>query len=168
MPIETEMDNSWFDSPLFVMLRRKAESQLSNPVMQKAIDTIIQSIPSYNNLNTIKIGTPFFVNLENTLEVVRTFYNQQPRNEFFASLRLELSLYVNGNTSQFNDDYSECVILLPLSIDVEWQRIRAEPMFACQISMILSLLRRISLKHTSFDSEGNIKTMFIVIYFLFF
>lgn len=152
------MDNSWFESPFFVMLRRKATSQQSKPAIQKAIDTIIQSIQPHDNLNTVKIGSPFFVSLENTLEVVRTFYHQHPENEFFAALKLELSFYVNGNTPQFTDDYRECVVLLPLSVDVEWQRIRAEVTFACQLPLILNLLHRISLKHTSFDSKGNVET----------
>lgn len=150
------MDNSWFESPFFVMLRRKAMSQQSIPLMQEAIDKIIQSIPSYNNLTTIKIGTPFFVSLENTLEVARTYYHQHPENEFFASLKLELSFYVNGNTPQFIDDYKVCVTGLSLSVDVEWQRIRAEVTFACQLPMILDLLHRIYLKHNTFHSEGKI------------
>ncbi|KAG2197739.1 hypothetical protein INT47_010675 [Mucor saturninus] len=158
---ETEMDNSWFESPFFVMLRRKAMSQRSNPLIQRAIDDIIKSIPPFINLSVIKIGTPFFVSLEDTLEVARTKYHQHPENEFFASLKLELSFYVNGNTSQFMDDYKVCIAGLPLSVDVEWQRIRAEVTFSYQLPMIIELLEKIYEKHTTFHSQesANVSSM---------
>ncbi|KAG2234823.1 hypothetical protein INT48_006740 [Thamnidium elegans] len=155
LPVETEIDETWYESPFFVMLYRKSLSQLSNPSIQPAIDAIINSINPHDDLSSIKIGSVYFVSLENTLNITRIFYHQNPKNEFFASLKLELSFYVNGNTAQYHDDYKESISQLPLSIDVEWQRVRAEVTFSNQLPLILNLLHRISLEHTSFDSKES-------------
>ncbi|GAA5796572.1 hypothetical protein HPULCUR_001945 [Helicostylum pulchrum] len=155
-PVETEMDETWYESPFFVMLYKQSLSQSSSPSIQPAIDAIINSINPQDDLSSIKIGSVYFVSLEDTLNVARMYYYQDPKNEFFASLKLELSFYVNGNTAQFHDDYKESISKLPLSIDVEWQRIRAEVTFSNQLPLILNLLHRISLQHTSFNSKESI------------
>lgn len=138
------------------MLYRQSLSQSSSPLIQPAIDAIINSINPNDDLSSIKIGSVYFVSLEDTLNVARMYYHQNPENEFFASLKLELSFYVNGNTAQFHDDYKESISKLPLSIDVEWQRIRAEVTFSNRLPLILDLLHRISLRHTSFHSKGKL------------
>lgn len=151
------MDEGWYESPFFVMLRRRACSQPSQAPIESAIDAILKTIPVYDDLSSVKVGSVYFVSLEDTLKVARMYYHQNPKNEFFAALKLELSFYVHGNTSQFLDDYKETISQLPLSVDVEWQRIRAEVTFSNQLPLILELLHRISLQNTSFDSKGKKK-----------
>lgn len=150
------MHSSWYESPFFIMLRRKATAQPSNTVMAPIIDAIINTIPPTDDLSTVQIGNMYFVSLENTLQLVRGYVFQYPQNEFLAALKLELSFYVNGNTKSFKDDFNETSAVLPLCVDVEWQKIRAEVSFPSQLPLILELLHRISLLDTPFASKGNI------------
>lgn len=155
MPIETEMDPSWFESPFFIMLRRKADGQAPNSSFAKAIEKITSCIYGTDNLTTLKIGSFYFVNLENALQTARGFAFQHPKNEFLAALKLELSYYVHGNNAVFMDDYTETIATMPLSIDVEWQRIRIETVLSNQLPLIIDLLHRIAKSHTTADSKGT-------------
>lgn len=150
------MVDSWYDSPLFVMLRRKATGQSFNSAIAPIVQEIIDSIPPTDNLDSVKIGDLYFVNLEKALHAARTHAYRDPKNEFLAALRLELSFYVYGNTKMFTDDYNEIVAHIPLSVDVEWQRIRAEATLSSQMPLILELLHRISQRHTSYAAQGNV------------
>lgn len=169
------MLSSWYESPFFVMLRRRATLQPSNTIMTPIIDAVINTISPTDNLSTIQIGEMYFVQLENTLQLVRGFVFQHPQNEFLAALKLELSFYVNGNTKSFKDDFIETAAQLPLCVDVEWQKIRAEVSFPTQLPLILELLHRISLLDTPFASKGKDDFFFfemtftlILLFFFFF
>ncbi|KAI8989546.1 hypothetical protein BDB01DRAFT_547137 [Pilobolus umbonatus] len=159
IPHEVSMLSRWHTSPLFSMLRRKATHQLFLPAMATIVDGIMATIPADMDFSLLEVKESYgllTLNLSNTLEYVRKLSFEHPQYEFLKALKLELSLYVNGPSSTFNMDFEDCNKNSFLSVDIYWQRICSEEP-PNQLHLILDLLRKISEKHTSFDTEESIQ-----------
>lgn len=110
--------------------------------MEFAVPSIFSWIPQDVDLSTLYSnefgGIPLYAEkLVETYNMVCDLSNAYPGTEFLGALKLELSMYVNGQESEtFMRDCQACVAQYKDSIDVFWQIVLAEPDRSKQISLI--------------------------------
>lgn len=154
------------------MLSRKATGQIFDEAMDLFVTRVLSCIPSDANINIFQQDSHglFPRKLMEALDFVRKESQQDPRNEFKATLKVELSLFVHGRSEQLKRDYEESIRELPQCVDVHWQHIRSENNSETQMKLIVDLLSRIAQARTSVNTEQSNKisgmTLEILIRFL--
>ncbi|KAG1399097.1 hypothetical protein G6F60_007937 [Rhizopus arrhizus] len=182
MVLSNQQDNGFADdfiniptnneSPFFAMLSRKATGQIFDEAMDLFVTRVLSCIPSDANINIFQQDSHglFPRKLMEALDFVRKESQQDPRNEFKATLKVELSLFVHGRSEQLKRDYEESIRELPQCVDVHWQHIRSENNSETQMKLIVDLLSRIAQARTSVNTEQSNKisgmTLEILIRFL--
>ncbi|KAI8090315.1 uncharacterized protein B0P05DRAFT_530287 [Gilbertella persicaria] len=157
-PVQVELTDLTYESPLFIMLYRKAEHKKFDEKIMTAVNATILCIPPEIDLSTFHVRHAFGLPLhpERLLvvyQLVKAFCEDYEDKEFLGALKLELSMYVNGPSSeQFKDDFETTKKQFPLSVDVHWQGILSETTFVAQLALIKSLLSDIYKSHGTFDS----------------
>jgi hypothetical protein len=154
------------------MLYRKGGHKTFSPVIAEYVDAIMSTLPMNKNgpsfLENPAAG-PSSKELLESLSIAKRAVQEHPENEFLAALKVELSLYVNRMSPAFLQDYEDAVKLMPQSVDIRWQRIRAEKDMATQTSLIMEFLHGLSNPNPAFDTPGtNIGVVFIYIYYCVF
>lgn len=144
------MDNKNYESPLAVLLYRKAENKKFDGQLQSAITAILLSIPNDVDLSTFHSMRFYSAKMENTYNLVCAFNHDYPRNHLLAALKLELSKYVHGK-AQFQADFEECITRIPNSVDLYWQYIIEEHDYTVRLERFKYVL---SLFHSS--EQGTI------------
>ncbi|CEP13276.1 hypothetical protein [Parasitella parasitica] len=151
LPVQLEISDTHHESPLLGMLYRKYCGKPFTDVMEFAVPSIFSWIPNDVDLSTLYSneyeGLPLYAyRLVETYNMVCDLSTAYPTTEFFAALKLEMSMYVNGRESeQFLRDCQDCVRKFPDSVDVFWQIVLAESDQIKQIHLIQEQLRSIKL-----------------------
>ncbi|KAI8380671.1 hypothetical protein EDC96DRAFT_561252 [Choanephora cucurbitarum] len=161
-PTKIELTDLTYESPLFIMLYRKAEGKKFDERMTSAINAAILCIPSEMDLSTFHVrhayGLPLHPEkLSAMYQLAKAFCDDYKEKEFWGALKLELSMFVHGPTSIiFQKDYDAAIKQFPLSVDVHWQGILSETTFVAQLARIKALLSDIYKSHGLYDSPESI------------
>ncbi|KAI9476409.1 MAG: hypothetical protein EXX96DRAFT_620866 [Benjaminiella poitrasii] len=149
-PVEYQLTNESYESPLFRMLQRKALAGSFSPEWDSVYNAILYNIPQDMDLSTFYIRHAYGMSLYpeklmSTYDLVRAFSSDYPTNVFLASLTLELCLYAYGPLSdRFQEDFKEIIKIHPCSIDIYWQYILQASEFPDRLARIIDLLELIN------------------------
>lgn len=141
------------------MLSRKAVGQIFDDNMEQFATKLISCIPSDANLNIFQPDNQicFPMKLLEALEFVREESKRESDNELMAALRVELSLFVNGQDSgKTREDYEQSLAGLPLCVDVHWQYIKSSPAFEEKLDEILDRIRS-TRSHLGVNTKESIR-----------
>lgn len=153
--MQLEISDLYHESPLLGLLYRKFQEKPFRKVMEITAPSVFSWIASDVDLSNLYSnefgGLPLYADkVKETYNMVCDLSNAYPSTEFFAALKLELSMYVNGRESEpFMRDCQDCVQQFPESIDVFWQIVLAEVDPTKQISLIKEQLRSIRLSSST-------------------
>lgn len=145
-----------YESPLSVLLFRKAQNKKFDRQMESVISAILISIPGDVDLSTFHLMRIHSEKLLNTYNLVCAFNHDYPRNHFLAALKLELSMYVHGPGSpEFQADFQECIGRIPVSVDLYWQYIIEDTSYSVRLHRFKNTLAAVRSALPNRTTEGN-------------
>ncbi|KAL0136582.1 hypothetical protein V8B55DRAFT_1540667 [Mucor lusitanicus] len=169
LPAQLHITDASHESPFLGLLYRRFQEKPFASVMEFAVPSIFSWIPQDVDLSTLYSnefgGIPLYAEkLVETYNMVCDLSNAYPGTEFLGALKLELSMYVNGQESEtFMRDCQACVAQYKDSIDVFWQIVLAEPDRSKQISLIQDHVKSIKVSSDTVTTVNSEKTTEILI-----